>query len=131
MQCPRTWRARGTDHRRVRRDRARDRPGAGEEGYGLTISARRPDKLEAAAEGLRDEGFEVEAVPANMADEEDDQEARRPPTASASAGSTCSINNAGIGIGGAVADAETKKLDLQLDVNLRAVYLMAREASRC
>ena len=30
------------------------------------------------------------------------------------------INNAGIGIGGAVADAETKKLDLQLDVNLRA-----------
>ena len=37
------------------------------------------------------------------------------------------INNAGIGIGGAVADAETKKLDLQLDVNLRAVYLLARE----
>ena len=26
------------------------------------------------------------------------------------------------------ADAETKKLDLQLDVNLRAVYLLAREA---
>ena len=37
------------------------------------------------------------------------------------------INNAGIGIGGAVADTETKKLDLQLDVNLRAVYLVARE----
>ena len=27
-----------------------------------------------------------------------------------------------------MADAETKKLDLQLDVNLRAVYLLAREA---
>ena len=38
------------------------------------------------------------------------------------------INNAGLGIGGAVADAETKKLDLQLNVNLRAVYLLAREA---
>ena len=37
------------------------------------------------------------------------------------------VNNAGIGIGGAIADTETKKLDLQLDVNLRAVYLMARE----
>ena len=37
------------------------------------------------------------------------------------------MNNAGIGIGGAIADAETKKLDLQLDVNLRAVYLMTRE----
>ena len=38
------------------------------------------------------------------------------------------INNAGIGIGSAVADMPTKKLDLQLDVNLRGVYLMAREA---
>ena len=37
------------------------------------------------------------------------------------------INNAGIGIGSAVADTATKKLDLQLDVNLRAVYLVARE----
>ena len=37
------------------------------------------------------------------------------------------INNAGIGIGSAVADMPTKKLDLQLDVNLRGVYLMARE----
>ena len=37
------------------------------------------------------------------------------------------VNNAGIGIGGPIADAETKKLDLQIDVNLRAVYLMTRE----
>ena len=43
----------------------------GEDGYRLTISARRPDKLEAAAQALRDEGFDVEAVPANMADEEE------------------------------------------------------------
>ena len=41
------------------------------------------------------------------------------------------VNNAGIGIGGAVADAETKKLDLQLDVNLRAVYLSRARRSRC
>ena len=38
------------------------------------------------------------------------------------------VNNAGVGIGGAIADAETKKLDMQLDVNLRAVYLTTREA---
>ena len=43
----------------------------GEDGYRLTISARRPDKLEAAAQELRDEGFDVEAVPANMADEQE------------------------------------------------------------
>jgi NAD(P)-dependent dehydrogenase (short-subunit alcohol dehydrogenase family) len=37
------------------------------------------------------------------------------------------VNNAGIGIGGEIAEAETKKLDLQLNVNLRGVYLMSRE----
>ena len=37
------------------------------------------------------------------------------------------VNNAGLGIGAAVADTETKKLDLQLGVNLRGVYLVARE----
>ena len=31
----------------------------GEDGYGLTISARRPDKLEAAAQTLRDDGLDV------------------------------------------------------------------------
>jgi NAD(P)-dependent dehydrogenase (short-subunit alcohol dehydrogenase family) len=38
------------------------------------------------------------------------------------------INNAGIGIGAPIAEAETKKLDLQLGVNLRGVYLVLREA---
>ncbi len=42
----------------------------GEEGYALTVSARRPEKLEEAAEGLRADGFEVRAVPANMAEED-------------------------------------------------------------
>jgi NAD(P)-dependent dehydrogenase (short-subunit alcohol dehydrogenase family) len=98
----------------------------GEDGYGLTISARRPDKLEAAAEELRGEGFDVEAVPANMADEE---EIKKLVAAHRDRAGRLDvvINNAGIGIGGAVADAETKKLDLQLGVNLRAVYLLARE----
>ena len=38
----------------------------GEDGYRLTLSARRPYKLETAAQALRDEGFDVEAVPAVM-----------------------------------------------------------------
>jgi NAD(P)-dependent dehydrogenase (short-subunit alcohol dehydrogenase family) len=37
------------------------------------------------------------------------------------------INNAGVGIGSPIAEAETKKLDMQLDVNLRGVYLTLRE----
>ena len=38
------------------------------------------------------------------------------------------MNNAGVGIGGMIEGLETKKLDMQLDVNLRAVYLTTREA---
>ena len=99
----------------------------GEDGYRLTISSRRPDKLEAAAQQLRDDGLDVESLPANMADEEEIAkllEAHRQRRGRLDV----LINNAGLGIGGAVADAETKKLDLQLNVNLRAVYLLAREA---
>jgi NAD(P)-dependent dehydrogenase (short-subunit alcohol dehydrogenase family) len=98
----------------------------GEDGYRLTLSARRPDKLEAAAEELRGAGCDVEAVPANMADEE---EIKRLVAAHREHSGRLDVlvNNAGLGIGGAVADAETKKLDLQLNVNLRAVYLLARE----
>ena len=43
----------------------------GEEGYSLTVAARRPEKLETAAEGLRGEGYEVLSVPANMTSEEE------------------------------------------------------------
>ena len=38
------------------------------------------------------------------------------------------VNSAGIGIGGNFANLETKKIDLQLDVNLRATLLVTREA---
>jgi NAD(P)-dependent dehydrogenase (short-subunit alcohol dehydrogenase family) len=98
----------------------------GQDGYGVTLSARRPDKLEAAAQSLRDEGLDVAAVPANMADEED---IKRLAAAHRERYGRLDVlvNNAGIGIGSTVADTATKKLDLQLNVNLRGVYLMARE----
>ena len=98
----------------------------GREGYGLTVSARRPEKLDEAVKTLTDEGIDAHAVPANMADEEGikqvvdshrDRFARL----------DVLINNAGVGIGGAIADHETKRLDMQLNVNLRAVYLTLRE----
>jgi len=98
----------------------------GEDGYGVTISARRPDKLDAAAEELRSAGLDIEATPANMADEGD---IRRLRDAHRDRFGRLDVlvNNAGLGIGGPIAEAETKKLDLQLDVNLRAVYLMTRD----
>jgi NAD(P)-dependent dehydrogenase (short-subunit alcohol dehydrogenase family) len=98
----------------------------GEDGYGLTISARRPDKLEAAVKELTDAGLDAHAVPANMAKDEDMEklvEAHRERYGRLDV----LANNAGVGIGGAIAEAETKKLDMQLAVNLRAVYLMTRD----
>ena len=99
----------------------------GEDGYGVTIAARRPDKLTASADGLRADGIEAHEVAANLADEE---EIKRVVSEHREHYGRLDVlvNNAGIGIGAPVADTETKKLDLQLDINLRAVYLVAREA---
>ena len=99
----------------------------GQDGYGVTVAARRPEKLEAAAQGLRNEGIEALSVAANLADED---EIKRVVAAHRERFGRLDVlaNNAGIGIGALVADTETKKLDLQLHVNLRAVYITARES---
>jgi NAD(P)-dependent dehydrogenase (short-subunit alcohol dehydrogenase family) len=98
----------------------------GSDGYALTVSARRPEKLEAAVKGLRDEGIDAQAVPANMANEED---IKRVVDAHRERHGRLDvlINNAGVGIGSQIAEADTKKLDMQFDVNLRGVYLTLRE----
>jgi NAD(P)-dependent dehydrogenase (short-subunit alcohol dehydrogenase family) len=98
----------------------------GEEGYGITVSARRPDKLEAAAEDLRSGGLDVQSVPANMADEENLQ-ALIAAHKERYGRLDVLINNAGVGIGEAMDDLTTKYVDMQLGVNLRAVILMTRE----
>jgi NAD(P)-dependent dehydrogenase (short-subunit alcohol dehydrogenase family) len=98
----------------------------GEDGYRLTVSSRRPEKLEAAAEDLRSAGLEVAGLPANMADEEDLKtlvEAHRERYGRLDV----LINNAGVGIGEAMDALTTKYVDMQLGVNLRALILTTRE----
>jgi short-subunit dehydrogenase len=99
----------------------------GEEGYGLTITARKPDTLEQAAQELRDAGHEVEHLAANMADEEAISEvvARHRERFGRL---DVLVNNAGVGIGAAAAEHQTKYVDMQLDVNLRAIVLFYRES---
>lgn len=99
----------------------------GGEGYALTLSARRADKLEQAAGSLRKEGFDVNNIAANVANEEEivalvaNHQERYGRL-------DVLVNSAGIGIGGAIEGYDSKKLDIQLDVNLRAAYLVTREA---
>src|SRR6478735_3262037 len=98
----------------------------GEEGYALTVSARRPQKLEEAAEGLRSEGFEVEAIPANMA-EEDHVVAIFAAHRQKYGRLDALVNNAGVGFGSPMEELQTEHLDMQLAVNLRALILGTRE----
>ena len=98
----------------------------GEDGYRITVSARRPEKLEAAAEDLRSAGFEVLDVAANMTDEGSLTtivEAHRERFGRLDV----LVNNAGVGIGEQMDALTTKYVDMQLGVNLRAMILMTRE----
>jgi NAD(P)-dependent dehydrogenase (short-subunit alcohol dehydrogenase family) len=100
----------------------------GEEGYALTAAARRPEKLAAAVEQLRAAGHEVAEVAGNMADDADVQ---RVVAAHRERWGRLDVlvNSAGVGIGAAVADIQTRRVDMQLDVNLRAVILFYRECA--
>src|SRR5919112_1021975 len=98
----------------------------GQDGYGLTVSARRPEKLEEAAKELEGEGLDVLPVPANMAKEEDIENLVNKHRERFGRLDVL-VNNAGVGIGGTIEGYETKKLDMQLDVNLRSVYLTTRD----
>jgi NAD(P)-dependent dehydrogenase (short-subunit alcohol dehydrogenase family) len=98
-----------------------------EDGYDVTISARRAEKLEAAAEELRGAGFDVHAVPANVVNEEEIV-AMIAAHRERFGRLDVLVNNAGVGIGAAIDEYQTKALDLQLGVNLRSYVIATREA---
>jgi short-subunit dehydrogenase len=99
-----------------------------DEGYALTVTARKPDTLEQAAKALRERGAEVEQVAANLTDEESVSAvvARH---REAFGRLDVLVNNAGVGIGAAVDEHRTKYVDMQLDVNIRAIVLFYRECA--
>jgi NAD(P)-dependent dehydrogenase (short-subunit alcohol dehydrogenase family) len=97
-----------------------------EEGYGVTMAARRPEKLQAAVDGLAAEGYHVLGVPAALSEESEIQKvvaAHRERYTRLDV----LVNNAGVGIGAPVGDIQTKHLDMQLSVNLRSIVLFYRE----
>lgn len=100
----------------------------GTEGYALTVTARKPDTLEQAAGQLREQGFTVEHVVANLIDEEAVREvvARHRERYGRL---DVLVNNAGVGIGAPADGHQAKFIDLQLAVNVRALVLFYRESA--
>jgi len=99
----------------------------GEDGYSVTISARRAEKLEAAAEALRGDGLDVHSVPANMGNE-DEVKAVVASHREKFGRLDVLVNNAGVGVGQPMGEIQTKHLDMQIGVNLRSLILATREA---
>lgn len=93
-----------------------------DEGFALTLAARKLDRLEAA----RDE-LDCAIVQADVSSEDD---CARMVTEHVQhhAGLDVLVNSAGVGIAGLLGDMQTKHWDLQQSVNLRGAFLVTREA---
>ncbi len=98
----------------------------GADGYKLTLTARKPATLEAAAAQLSGKGYEVQQFAANLNDE-DSIKAVVNAHREAYGRLDVLVNNGGVGVGAAAHEHQTKFIDMQLDVNLRAMILLYRE----
>jgi NAD(P)-dependent dehydrogenase (short-subunit alcohol dehydrogenase family) len=98
-----------------------------EDGYAVTLTARRPEPLAASADALAERGFEVGHIAADLR-EEDGIRAIVAGHRERFGRLDVLVNNGGIGFGATAGEHETRLVDMQFDVNLRAVVLMYREA---
>ena len=93
-----------------------------DEGYGLTLVSRRPEKVKAAAEELGAAAIAADVGDADACErlvaEHRDRFGRL----------DMLVNSAGIGIGGRVEDLPAKHFDLQVGVNLRGLFLVTQAA---
>ena len=93
-----------------------------DEGYGLTLASRRPERVQAAAEEL---GAAAVAADVGSADDcarlvaEHRERFGRLDVL---------VNSAGVGIAGVVEDLPAKHFDLQVGVNLRGLFLVTQAA---
>jgi NAD(P)-dependent dehydrogenase (short-subunit alcohol dehydrogenase family) len=99
----------------------------GEEGYGLTITARQQQTLEPTAEEMRANDVEVEPVLGDVADERAIKNIVARHRARFGRLDVL-VNNAGMGVLAGVGDDLASDIDATLAVNLRAALLFYRES---
>src|SRR3954463_11927770 len=93
-----------------------------DEGYDVTVASRTRERIEAAAADLG-----ALAGTANVGSEEDCGRAVAEHR-ERFGGMDVLVNSAGLGIGGTVESLQAKHIDLQLNINLRGLLLVSREA---
>jgi NAD(P)-dependent dehydrogenase (short-subunit alcohol dehydrogenase family) len=93
-----------------------------DEGYALTLAARKLDRLEQAASDLGAQAVSVDVR------HEDDCARLVAAHLEAHGGLDVLVNSAGVGVAGTIGDMQTKHFDLQQSVNLRGAFLVTREA---
>jgi short-subunit dehydrogenase len=97
-----------------------------EDGYALTLTARKPDTLAETAAALSAKGYEVHHLAADMSDENGIKAVVELHHETYGRLDVL-VNNAGVGIGAAAGEQKTKFIDMQLDVNVRAMVFLYRE----
>jgi short-subunit dehydrogenase len=99
----------------------------GDEGFALTLSARKAHPLEETARELSERGLEVESLAADVADEDS---IRRLVALHRERFGRLDVlvNSAGVGIGADADEHQTKDIDTQLGVNVRAIVIAYRES---
>lgn len=99
------------------------------QGYSLTITARDPERLDAAAAELRAAGAsDVLAVAGDMADAEFPAAVTAAHVDRFGDALTALVLNAGVGTAGPVAEYSMRRFDKTLDVNLRAPFALLQQS---
>jgi short-subunit dehydrogenase len=93
-----------------------------EEGFALTLAARQPEKLQAIAAEIG-----AHAVAVDLTKEADCERAVEEHVAR-HGNLDVLVNSAGVGAAGGIEEQEVRRIDLQLDVNLRGLILVTRAA---
>jgi short-subunit dehydrogenase len=99
-----------------------------ERGYAITLVGRQQDKLDRAVRRVEEAGGTAHAVAGNLADEQTAVRAIREHRERFGRLDVL-VNSAGLGMAEPIHRLTTKRLDLQLDVNVRAVAVLCREAA--